>query len=217
MEFSTKNNYIYESLKEEIISGQLRPGERIVISDVAKKYNVSPMPIREAINRLQQDGFVEVVPHVGAKVSSLDLERHKEIMMIRIELECLAVKLSTPFIGEDILKRLEEILQEMEECVATNNHKQYGKLNVEFHKTIYGAGPYKILYDLINTLWGRSEYSRTVFEKLPERNAASLAEHKAMVEAIKQGDGVKAAEILRQQKEISTEMHIKYMYQEKEK
>lgn len=214
MEFNTKNNYIYENLKEEIIMGHLRPGERIVISDVAKRYNVSPMPIREAINRLQQDGFVEVVPHVGARVTSIDLEKHKELMLIRTELEALAVKLSTPFIDEKALARLDEILQEMEEHVKDNDHKKYGKLNVEFHLLIYGASPYKILYEMITTLWGRSEYSRSIFEKIPARNAASLAEHKDMVEAIKKGDGDKAAEILREQKKVSTAMHIEYLKQE---
>lgn len=210
MEFNTKNNYIYESLKEEIVKGNLRPGERIVISDVAKRFNVSPMPIREAINRLQQDGFVEVVPHVGARVSTIDLERHKELMLIRIELETLAAKLSTPYIDEKTLARLDEILLEMEEAVQNNEHRRYGKLNVDFHLLIYGAGPYKILYDLITTLWGRSEYSRSIFETIPERNAESLKEHQAMVAAIKMGDAQKVADILRQQKEISTAMHIKY-------
>jgi len=211
MEFSTKNNYIYESLKDEIMMGKLRPGERIVISDVAKRYNVSPMPIREAINRLQQDGFVEVIPHVGARVSPFDIERHKEIMLIRTELEALAIKLSTKHIDEQTIAKLEDILREMEECVNNNEHKRYGKLNVEFHLTIYGASPYKILYELINNLWARSEFSRSVFERIPERNRDSLAEHKAIVEAIKAGDGERAAAIFRRQKEVSTAMHIEIL------
>ncbi|MDX9872326.1 MAG: GntR family transcriptional regulator [Clostridia bacterium] len=211
MEFSTKNSYIYESLKEEIITSKLRPGERIIISEVAKRYNVSPMPIREAINRLQQDGFVEVIPHVGARVSSFDLERHKELMMIRIELETLAIKLSTPYIDDEIMAKLEKIILEMEEAVRNKENRKYGRLNVEFHHAIYGAGPHKILYDLITTLWGRSEHSRAIFESLSERNAESLAEHIAMVEAIKSKDGEKASEILRKQKEVSTAMHIEHL------
>lgn len=216
MEYSTKNSYIYESLKEEIIMGKLRPGERIIISEVARRYNVSPMPIREAINRLQQDGFVDVIPHVGARVCSFDLARHQELMLIRIELETLAVKLSTPHIGHDVVARLEQIIGEMEEAVKNKEHKRYGKLNVQFHHTIYGAGPYKILYDLIITLWGRSEHSRGIFESLSERNAESLAEHKAMVAAIKNKDGETASQLLRKQKEVSTAMHVKFL-QEKEK
>lgn len=206
MEFNTKNNYVYEKLKDEIIEGKLRPGERIIISDVCRRFDVSPMPIREAINRLQQDGFVEVVPHVGARVSPFDLERHKELMLIRIELETLAVRLAK--IDDETLVRLEEILREMEDSLRNNDNKKYGKLNKEFHLLIYSSSPYKMLFDLILTLWQRSEFSRDIFEKIPGRNEASLAEHKAMVEAIKDLDMDRAAQVLRQQKEVSTAMHI---------
>ena len=211
MEFNTKNSYVYATLKEEIIKGKLRPGERIVISEVAKRYDVSPMPIREAINRLQQDGFVEVISHVGARVSSFDPHRQEELMLIRIELETLAVRLSTPFFDEEALARLDQLISEMNVCVETRDHKRYGKLNVEFHNVLYSVGPYKILFDLITTLWGRAEYSRGIFEDMPERNAESQNEHRQIVEAIKQKDGVKAAEILRRQKEVSTAMYIEYL------
>lgn len=212
MEFNTKNNYVYEKLKDEIIEGLLRPGERIIISDVCKRFDVSPMPIREAISRLQQDGFVEVVPHVGARVSSFDLERHKELMLIRIELETLAVRLAK--IDDGTLARLEEILREMEDSLRNNDNRKYGKLNKEFHLLIYGSSPYKMLYDLILTHWQRSEFSRDIFERIPGRNEASLAEHKAMVEAIKDQDMDRAAQILRQQKEVSTAMHVNLLSQE---
>lgn len=206
--FSTKNNYVYEKLKDEIIEGKLRPGERIVISDLSKRYEVSPMPIREAINRLQQDGFVEVMPHVGARVSPFDLERHKELMKIRIELETLAVRKAK--VDEATLARLEDLLLEMEESLKNNENKKYGKINKEFHLLIYSSSSYKILNDLIVTLWQRSEFSRGIFETMPERNRASYDEHKAMVEAIRKGDMEGAAEVLRQQKEVSTAMHLKH-------
>ncbi|NLL18733.1 MAG: GntR family transcriptional regulator [Clostridia bacterium] len=210
MQFNTKSDFLYESLKDEIIEGKLRSGERIIISDVAKRYNVSPMPIREAINRLQQDGFVEVKPHVGARVAPFDPERHKELMLIRTELEALAVRLSAEHIDEETLQKLEDNLKEMEECFKTKNNKKYGKLNREFHLTLYGANPYKILYELITSLWARSEFSRGVFERNPERNETSLAEHKAIVEALKNGDGEKAAQILRKQKIEATAMYMKH-------
>lgn len=211
MEFNTKNNYLYVSLKDDIIEGKLRPGERIVISDVAKRYNVSPMPIREAINRLQQDGFIEVIPHVGARVCAIDLDRHKDLMQIRFELEPLAVRLSTEFIDDERISQLEDIIRQMEESVKNKENKRYGKLNKEFHLLVYGAGPNEILYNLIVSLWLRTEFSRGIFELLPERNEKSLAEHKAMLEAIKARNGELAAQILRQQKTESTAMHLKLL------
>jgi len=208
MEFSTKNNYVYESLKDEIIDGKILPGERIVISEVAKRYNVSPMPIREAVNRLQQDGFVEVIPHVGARVYGFDPEKHKEVMMIRIELESLAAKLSVDYIDDPTLAKLEDIIKKMEVCIKNNDNKQYGKLNKEFHLTIYAANPNKTLYELIESLWNRSEFSRRAFIDVPYRNKESFLEHKQWLEAIKKRDGEKAAEILRKQKNAAVTLHI---------
>ena len=80
MDYMTKNEYIYEKLKDEIVDGKLASGERIIIREVSKKFGVSGVPIREALNRLQQDGLVEIIPHVGAKVVEFDLKKFKEIM-----------------------------------------------------------------------------------------------------------------------------------------
>jgi DNA-binding GntR family transcriptional regulator len=209
MEFSTKNNYVYENLKDEIIDGKLLPGERIVISEVAKRYNVSAMPIREAINRLNQDGFVEVIPHVGAKVYGFDPEKHKEVMQVRVELETLAARLSAQCIDEPTISRLEEIISKMEASIHNKDNIQYGKLNKEFHLTIYAANSNRTLYELIETLWNRSEFSRRVFIDLSFRNEESLKEHKDWLQAIKEKDGKKSAEILREQKDKAVSLHLK--------
>lgn len=208
--FILKNDYMYETLKDEIVEGRLRPGERIVISDLAAKYNVSPMPVREAINRLQQDGFVEVVPHVGSRVSSFDINKHREIMQIRIELEPIATRLSIPFISAKALTKLEKLIREMEVCLQKKDYMGYSRVNREFHLTIYTACPNKSMFELIKSLWAKSEYSRRIFSELPERNEESLKEHKALVEAIKEKDAEKGAEIIRRQKVTGTAMHLKY-------
>lgn len=201
MEFATKNNYIYENLKDDIVEGRLRPGERIVIPEVSNRYNVSPMPVREALGRLQQDGLIEIIPHVGARVKLFDIEQFKEIMTIRIELEVLATRMAIPFINEERITRLETLYQEMVECVKTRDSNKYGKVNKEFHLTIYSAGPYQILNELITSLWARSENSRTVFSKVSDRLERSIVEHRDWLDAIKEENIEKATQVLRKQKE----------------
>lgn len=215
MDFITKNDYIYEKLKDEIVEGKRRPGERIVIPDVAKQYDVSAMPIREAFNRLQQDGLIEMTPHVGARVASFDLQKFKEIMLIRIELEALAAKLSTPYIDSKKMAELEVMYQEMEKCAVENNLAQYSKLNKIFHMTIYTASPYTILAELIASLWTKSEFSRTVFTRVSSRTKESLAEHYNWLQAIKAGDAEKASQILRQQKERAVPLLIEDIEKER--
>lgn len=208
MEFVTKNDYIYENLKDEIVEGRLHPGERIVIPDVAKRYDVSAMPIREALNRLQQDGFIEMIPHVGARVASFDFNKFKEIMLIRLELETLAARLSTPFVNEKMMAQLETIHQEMAKCMEENDTARYSKLNKTFHMMIYSASPYTVLAQLISSLWTKSEFSRMVFARVSNRCRESHKEHYAWLQAIKAGDAEKASQILRQQKKLATEMLI---------
>jgi len=204
--FITKNDFIYEKLKDEIVEGKLRPGERIIIPDVAKRYGISAMPIREALNRLQQEGLIEIVPHVGARVASFDLARFKEITMIRTELETLATKLATPYIDEATLAKLEALYEEMQVSLQEGDQIRYGKINKEFHMTVYSAGPYPVLRDMIASLWARSEFSRTVFLKVSNRLEASQSEHREWLEAIKKKDAEKASQTVRRQKEIAFAM-----------
>lgn len=199
MEFPTKNNYIYENLKDEIVEGLRKPGERITIPEVAKKYDVSSMPVREALNRLNQDGLVEYVPHVGARVMPLDLDKFLEITIIRHELEALATKLATPSMDEITIKKLEDLHQAMKECAENKDYAKYSKLNMEFHKTIYSTGPYTQLADMIFSLWNRSEFARKIFARFPERVHTSIEQHTRLLEAIKSGDSEKAGQLTREQ------------------
>ncbi|HMM19924.1 MAG TPA: GntR family transcriptional regulator [Selenomonadales bacterium] len=206
MEFPTKNNYIYENLKDEIVEGKRRPGERIAIPEVAKRYNVSGMPVREALNRLHQDGLIEIVPHVGARVMNFDMDKFKEIMMIRIALEALAAKMSTPYINDETKVKLEELHQEMIRCAESGQYSKYSKLNKEFHQIIYSAGPYPLLSEMIGSLWTKSEFSRNIFGRFPERVKVSIEQHKRLLEAIKNGDADKAHEVVCEQNDSAYEM-----------
>lgn len=206
MEFITKNDYIYEKLKDEIVEGKIRPGERIAIPDVAKRYKVSGMPVREALNRLHSDGLVEIIPHAGARVTSFDMEKFKEIMMIRYELEALATKLSTPFVDKTIMAKLEQLHAEMGRCLERNEYAQYSKLNKEFHHTIYAAGPFSLLTEMIVSLWTRSEFSRNIFVRFPERAKISMEQHGRLLDAIREGDAEKARLVIREQNDTAYDM-----------
>ena len=206
MDFYTKNDIVYQMLKDKIIDGELKPGERIIISELAAAFNVSPMPVREAIKRLQQDEFVEVIPHIGAKVASMEWSKLREILLILTELEVLAAKLATPYIGENETKKLDDLIQEMEAVVADNDSKRYAELNKQFHGVIYGSSPYKYLNELIMSLWNKSEFYRTLFTKSESRTQISLVEHKEWLKALREKDVESVQQILRQHKESACEI-----------
>jgi len=214
MDYMTKNEYIYEKLKDEIVDGKLASGERIIIREVSKKFGVSGVPIREALNRLQQDGLVEIIPHVGAKVVEFDLKKFKEIMSVRVELEIMATKLATPNISEDTFKQLEELQQQMKQCVEDGDGYTYSKINKKLHLLIYSSCPNQFLYELIESLWERSEYSRSVFFMYTKRLPDSYKEHDEWLSALRAKDADKAGEILRQQKKAA--LSILYVLLEKD-
>ncbi len=100
---STLSEQIEGQLKDDISSGKLVPGQRLSIAALAKRWGVSSMPVRDAIRRLETVGFVEVIPRVGVFVTELNQKRFKNIMDIRIGLECLAIELAAERIpGEEI-------------------------------------------------------------------------------------------------------------------
>ena len=198
---NTKNSSIYTALRDAIVNGKLRPGERLVLSDLAKRYATSAMPVREAITRLQQDGFVEVRPHVGAHVADFDAAKFKEILMIRVELESLACRQAVPHITDALLTTLEEMVAQMALCLQEADIKGFSRLNKKLHMTIYCASPYHILQDLIYNLWERSEYMRNLYSISLRRINESHLEHIEWIQALRKRDTEEVIAILRKQKE----------------
>ena len=86
LKFLTKNAAVYEALRKDIVEGRLKPGQKIVMSDVAKTFGLSDIPVREAIRRLESDGYVHFTPHVGAIVSELDEKKITSILPALVRL-----------------------------------------------------------------------------------------------------------------------------------
>ncbi len=91
---------IEQALREEILAGKLQPGQRLSITGLAKRWSVSSMPVRDAVRRLETAGFVTVSPRRGVFVAKYDMQRFKNILDIRMALECLAIELSIEHIPE---------------------------------------------------------------------------------------------------------------------
>jgi len=198
--FKTKNAAVYEALREGIIDGTLKPGQKIIMSEVAKKFGLSEIPVREAIRRLESDGFVELTPHVGAVVSKIDERELVETYLIRIELEALATRLAAPHVTSHDIGFLEQKNREMEIAINKNMPEKLGRLNKEFHLRIYQAAPYPYLLKLISDLWEKVERTQSVFAYVPERAAESVVEHTKIITALRSKNTLLAENLIKQQK-----------------
>jgi len=209
--FKTKNEAVYERLRHDIIDGKLKPGQRIVISDLSKEFGFSEIPIREAIRRLDSEGLLQVTPHVGTIVTEIDEKEVTEIYLIRIELESLAAKLATPHLSETDLDFLNKKIQEMELGISKHNYEKLGLLNKDFHLRIYRAAPYPLLFKLIVDLWEKVQRTRSVFALVPKRAIASVKEHKKIAEALRSKDAALVERLVREQKENSMKTLVDYL------
>ena len=197
----TKNVAVYERLRQDIIKGRLKPGQRIVMGDLAKRLGASETPVREAIRRLESEGYVAFTPHAGAVVTQIDGAALAEIYLIRIELEALATRLAGPHIDAQTIGYLIRKNRDMEAAIQGGKYENLGRLNKEFHLRIYGAAPYPRLYKMICDLWDTFERWPCVFSYVPERAAASVEEHRRIIAALESGDVDRADGLMKEQKE----------------
>lgn len=200
LKFLTKNVAVYEALRKDIIDGRLKPGQKIIMSDVAKEFGLSDIPVREAIRRLESEGYVHFTPHVGAIVSELDGEKIIELYLIRVELEALATRLAAPHITSAGIDFLIKKNQDMELAIKAEKLDKLGALNKEFHLRIYQAAPYPILNMLIEDLWEKMERTQSVFMFVPDRAVASVKEHKKIIAALKAKDATLSERLIKDQK-----------------
>ena len=131
------NDQIASRIREEILSGALRPGTRMVQSDWADRLGTSRMPVRDAFLRLQSEGLIEIRPRSGTFVSEISPREVRETFEVRAALECLAVELAIGNLGADKINRLKELVNQMEAPVNDERGKAlHEQKNEEFHSLI---------------------------------------------------------------------------------
>ena len=209
----TKNLLVYEKIRQGIIKGTLKPGQKLVMAALAKKFKTSETPIREAIRRLESDGYVTFTPHAGAMVTEINRQELSEIYLIRISLEALATRLAVPFISHDDLIWLKKKNEEMKAVIEKDRYDQLARLNKAFHLRIYKAAPFPRLYKMISNLWDAFERWPSVFTYIPERAASAIREHEQIIEALESADVDRADDLMKEQKKKSLEALQQYMVQ----
>ena len=209
----TKNVAVYKKLRQEIIKGTLRPGQKIVIAELAKSYGLSETPVREAIRKLESEGYIDFKPHSGAIVTKIDEKELVEIYAIRIALEELATRLAAPHVVEKDIEFLNRKNREMEGAIRQGRYDHLAAMNKAFHLRIYKAAPFPRLYKMICDLWDTFERWPSVFSYVPERAGASVEEHKKIIQALREGDRHQADLLTKEQKERTLEALQKYMAQ----
>ncbi|WP_053363429.1 GntR family transcriptional regulator [Bacillus sp. FJAT-27251] len=180
----TKTEKVYIKLLDNIKTGKVRPGSRLVIAQIAREFNVSEIPVREAIQRLAQEGYITLTPHAAPTVKGLSSDEVRQIFEIRSSLESLAAKLAVDHISNTHIKDLEQILEESKEICEDEDFEGYLKANTYFHKSLYQHCNNEMLIKMINDITGLSARYPNYYQN-KEIMQVSIKEHEEILDALK--------------------------------
>ncbi len=175
---------VFETLREAIINATLKPGERLMEIQLAEELGVSRTPVREAIRKLELEGFVVMVPRKGAYVADISMKDIADVFELRAALEGLAAGLAAERITEEELERLERILVTIGECVSNNDLEKLIEVDTEFHDILFKASRNERLVQIVSNLREQIQRFRKASLSTPGRMKYALEEHKKIVEAI---------------------------------
>ena len=179
---------VCETLRDAIRKGILKPGERLMEIQLAEELGVSRTPVREAIRKLELEGYVIMMPRRGTYVANLSIRDVNEVFEIRTSLDSLASGLAAERITDEELERLQRLLVLIGEYIETNDMEKIVETDTEFHDLLYQASRNTRLVGIIFNLREQLTRFRTTSMGFPGRLAAPLEEHRRIVEAIAQGD-----------------------------
>lgn len=194
--YYTVKSALVENIRDEIIRGHIRPGERLRLEEIAERYAVSTMPVREALRQLDAEGLVEIFPHRGAMVRILSAAELEDIYDTRATLEEMATCLAVPHLTR-------AIFEELTTCLTTmDNHPEdvllLNKLNERFHSTLYAPSGRRHLCEMINVLRRRSQHYYHAYMVDLGGMAQSQAEHWVILETCQKGEAERTGIMMRQ-------------------
>jgi len=181
----------FDSIKADIISGQLAQGTKIVESDLALKYGISRGPLREAIHRLEQIKLIVRIPHAGSRVVRLDSKMMEDIYIARESLEGMAARLAARLMSDAEVAALSELLDEHADSINETDGRAYFQRegDIDFHYRIALASQNQwILENLHGELYQLIRMCRHQSGRFPARARVALDQHRQIANAIARRD-----------------------------
>lgn len=185
-EYLPLRDVVFKTLREAILRGDLKPGERLMELQLAAKLGVSRTPIREAIRMLQQEGLAVTIPRRGAEVAAMTEKDMEDVLQVREALEILAVQLASEKITKEQIAELGERLKAFEQAVETAEVKQIAQSDIDFHDLIYTAAENPRLVVLLNNLREQIYRYRVEYLKDEKNYPRLIEEHRQIMQGLKE-------------------------------
>ncbi|TCK93488.1 GntR family transcriptional regulator [Natranaerovirga hydrolytica] len=216
MENKSVSEYVYEVIKNNIVSFNVKPGERISENEISERLDVSRTPVRETFIKLAQEDLVYVLPQRGTYVSYIDLDQVEEARFIRESLEKSVIELATQTFSETGIMLLEQNLEKQRNKIKNKAYGGFLELDEEFHRLIFKECKKERTWSVIQQV--NSQYKRVrVLSFIANINwEQTIDQHKNIIKAIKNKDNNLAQKVMKEHlnKLIIEKIELKKQYPE---
>jgi DNA-binding GntR family transcriptional regulator len=193
----TKEQAIYDQLRQAIVSGPLVPGQRLIPAEIGARFQVSSMPVRNALMRLEADRLIVRAPHREYLVAPYSAKEIKDVYAIRALLESFASRLAAESITPERLEKLRGILTRSEGHLDRGDMEGLAASNREFHTTLYSYCENEQLQDLVQSVRDRAARYRFVYYSTRKTPREQVQEHWDTMSALEAGDSLRVEALVR--------------------
>ena len=191
-------NQVFEQVKEMIVRGEIPAGKRMIESEIAESMGISRTPVREAVHKLEVEGFLKPLPKGGHVVRGLALSDIEETFEIRSILESLASYLAVNRHNDEEILPLEEKIEEFQRYLDRHDLKELTRINTEFHELLYALSRSPRLVKMIHNLRDEIYFFRKIILNSEDMAHLSNKDHREIIKAIKKREAKKVERLVRE-------------------
>ena len=195
-EYLPLRDVVFNTLRQAILRGELKPGERLMEIQLANKLGVSRTPIREALRKLELEGLVNMVPRKGAEVADITEKSLRDVLEVRKALEELSVQLACEKSTEEEIEELKRVAERFKDTLDDQDVTKIAEADVAFHDVIYTATDNQKLILLLNNLREQMYRYRVEYLKKEEAYPQLIAEHEELIDNISKRNKEEATRIM---------------------
>ena len=209
----TKLQFAYSALRDAIIRCELAPGERVVIDELARRFDVSIIPVREALRMLETEGLILSVAHTGTSVAPVSRQSIVEVFALLEGLETVSARAAAAQAAPSDLTRLEGLLARMDRALSGNRPGAWAELNREFHLAISALSGMPMVEQMLRRALDHWDRVRRYFFSgvFTQRAAAAQREHYQMIAHLRSADSDGVERIMRAHNRAALHAYLAYL------
>lgn len=209
--FRSKKEIIYDTLRDDIVGGHYAPGARLVIDEIAKQMGVSQIPIREAVQQLEADGFVTIEPYVGARISDIDATFIFEVFALLESMEIISSTIACTTMSDDDLGTLETLIHDMDDDIT--NPESWSQKNKALHLFICECAKTHLVMKMMTKTFAHWDRLRHHYlQDIPQsRIPEAQAQHHRLLTAFQNRDATQIEQLIRDHNQTALASYTQHL------